>query len=311
MKPISNITLLFLFFLSILKINAQEFTIAAAHLQSDYNISEKVDNQIKAKMVRALTKYGVGNSNNAIFALVPKISILSENTVPGIPPISEMEYVVSFDLTNIFDGNIFASYPITVKSKGSNKENAISLGFKSISLDMKEFSDFLENNKAKVINHYEKELPKVLQRANNSINVKNFEEALLTLAQVPQEIPSYNKVLTMIERCYKMYEETEAKRLLQKARAIWSTNKEDSSANEVAELIGAMPVYTSSSKDAMALLNEINQFAADKERYKRVREQMESKRNHLETMERINAARAIGVAYGMNSGRRTNIILWR
>lgn len=293
----------------ILGLNAQDFVIAPAKAQTDFNLPTSVDSQIKNKMQRALTQMGVSSSKEAVFALVPEISVLDEKTSSGIPPLAEMEYEVIFSVKNVFDGKTFASYTFPVKSKGSNKVNALSVGMKKINLDTPEFASFLQEAKDKTISYYEKELPKIMQRVNTAMKMKKHEEALSLLAQVPQEIKSYDKVLTLMEQNFKAYEHTKAKENLQKAKALWTANKDEDTAMKVADLISEISSDTPVYKDAVVLLNSMDKYLGDKEKYQRKMQEKQMDNTHTENKARIEAARAVGIAYGQNSGNK--IVLWK
>lgn len=300
---------LFLAILSLSRIYAQEMVIAPAEIISDYELSEKAQSQILMKLQKSISQQGISTTENAVFAIVPKISILSEHTSSGIPPIAEVEYDISFSLQNIFDGKSFASFPITIQSRGSNKANAIVMGLKKINLNTPEFSSFLKRAKQKTIAHYEAELPKIIQKAEVAMKQKRYEDALFVLSQVPEAIPSYSKVLTLMEKNYQGYEETYARQILQKAKALWAANKGEHTAREVAELLAEIPANTSANKEANPLLQQISKYVSDREQFERKLIERQQQHQHLEKRARIEAAKAIGVAYGKNSG--TKVILWR
>lgn len=288
--------------------NAQEFDIAPAQILSDYELPTTAQSQIMMKVQKAISKNGV-SGENATFALVPEVSILSERTSSGIPPVAEIEYDLSFSLQNIFDGKSFASYPFTIKSKGSNKANAIAVGLKNVNLNTSEFQNFLSDAKQKVVSHYEKELPKIIQKANTAMNTKQYEEALFILSQVPEDIPSYPKISALIEKNYKMYEETAGSALLQRAKALWASSKDQYTAGEVADLLSQIPAGTKAHKEATVLINSIDKTMNAREEFaKRMIDKQITNQNR-ENLARIEAAKAIGVAYGKNSG--TKVILYR
>lgn len=293
-------------FISGVFIKAQEFDIAPAEILSDYQLPTTAQSQIMMKVQKAVSKNGV-SGENATFALVPEVSILSERTSSGIPPIAEVEYDISFSLQNIFDGKSFASYPFTIKSKGSNKVNAITLGLKNVNLNTSDFQNFLTDAKQKVIQHYEKELPKIIQKANTAMNTKQYEEALFILSQVPEDIPSYSKISTLIEKNYKSYEETAGQVLLQKAKALWASSKDEYTAGEVADLLSQIPVGTQVHKDATALINSIDKTMNTREEFAKRMEEKQIDNQHKENMSRIDKAKAVGVAYGKNSGTKVYI----
>lgn len=305
----SKILSTFLICLTTWLLNAQDFVMAPAKAQTDFDLPTNVDTQIKNKMQKILTQMGVSGTQDAVFALVPQISVLSEKTSSGIPPVAQMEYEVTFSVMNVFDGKSFASYTFQIDSKGSNKSNALSVGIKKINLNTSEFIEFLQEAKNKTISYYEKELPKIIQRANTATNTKKYEEALSILAQVPQEIKSYDKVLVLIEQNFKKYEQTKAKELYQKAKALWSANKDEDTALKVADLVSQISSDTPTYKDAVALLNSMDRYLIDKEKYQRKMQEKQMDNTHSENKARIEAARAVGIAHGQNSGNK--IILWK
>ncbi|MRM83863.1 hypothetical protein [Riemerella anatipestifer] len=299
-----------LFFIGIIFGTAQEVTIAPARIKSDYTLSEKADTQIIAKMQKVLNKSGIIDYENAVFALVPEVSILSEHTSSGIPPIAEVEYELSFSVMNIFDGKTFATHSFKTKGRGSNKGNAIAMGLKNIDLNSPIFSEFLERTKSKIISHYERELPKMIQRINIQVGAKNYEEALFILSQIPEAIPSYaSKILPLTEKVYKSYEENLGKEFLQRAKSKWAISKDEYTASEVAELLSQIPVETSAYKESQVLLKNIDKYIANKDVFYRKLREKEINNAHLERKAAIEAIRAIGVAYGKNAG--TKVVLWK
>ena len=124
MKTIKcNIILLLIAAASISHVlSAQEITVAPAHVVCNYKLPAKLDSQIKSKLQRALTKYGVSSEIGASrFAIVPEIIINSEKTTNTIPSYSNVDFDFVLSLKDIHTGRIFATYSIQTLSKGTNK----------------------------------------------------------------------------------------------------------------------------------------------------------------------------------------------
>lgn len=299
-----------LLLLTVSTLHAQSFLIAPAHLQSDYQLPVQVDTQIKTKMQKALSQQGTNSSpEKAVFALVPQISILSEQTTATVPPISKVEYEIVFRVVNIFDGTVFGTYSFSVNGQGSNKINAIAKGLKKVSLSKEDFSAFLHRTKNEILDHYEKEALKIIKKATSAMNMKNYDEALSMLSQVPEDIPSYDKVLQLMEKNYQLYTEEQAQVLLRKAKSLWASSKDANTAREVAELLSEIPSNTSAIKGADALIKEIDTHTVGEENYKKKMEEKRLNHKHMETQASIEAAKAIGMAYAKNM--RSTVVIWK
>lgn len=106
-----------------------------------------------------------------------------------------------------------------------------------------------------------------------------------------------------------MYEETAGRILLQRAKALWASSKDQYTAGEVADLLSQIPTGTQTHKEATALINSIDKTMNAREEFaKRMIDKQITNQNR-ENLARIEAAKAIGVAYGKNSG--TKVILYR
>ncbi|WP_018675297.1 hypothetical protein [Riemerella columbina] len=307
---LSRILSYLLFLIGVFIGKSQEISIVPAQIKSEYGLSEKINTQIRVKMQKVLNKSGIIDYETAVFALFPEVSILSEHTSSGVPPIAEVDYELTFNVVNIFDGKSFADYSFKTKGRGSNKANAIAMGLKNIDLNNRDFIEFIEMSKSKIISYYEKELSKTLQKVNVQVSAKDYEEALFLLSQIPESIPSYTtRVLPLAEKVYKSYQENVGKELLQAAKAKWATSKDEYTASDVAELLSQIPSETSAYKESQILLKTIDKYITNKEIFYRKLREKEINNSHLERKATIEAVRAIGVAYGKNSG--TKVILWK
>ncbi len=310
---LNYILTVFLFSLSISFTNAQELTsIGVAHTQSDFSLLKVTDLQIKSKMLRALSKNGLLNSENPSLVLVPEIVILSENMQYGVPAYFEVEYEVIFSVRGFYGNSSFDSYTYSVKGKGRNRNNAIAKSMKKVRLTTPKFSQFLKRAEKKAIAYYEKNLPNIIQKANSSINVRKYEKALFILSKVPESIPSYSsKVLPIIERTYRMYSKNKANSILQRAKALWAANKSEENAYKVAELISTIPTGTQAYQNAKTLIEELENHTTYKEKLNEKIRLQKINQGHTERMAYITAAKEVGIAYGKNSGNRNKIILWK
>ena len=279
--------------------SAQQFAVRPAHLNSDYNVPEKAETQLRDKMFAALSSAGLATTaENASVALVPSISILNEQTGAGIQNNVSMNLNYTFSLVGIASGVVFDSYVVEgVQTRGQNKINAVARSFAGVNLNSPAFQAFLSNGQSKIVAYYQRQLQKTLAKAQTKINTKQYDDALAILMEIPEETPGYTtKVLPMVERTYKMYANNLAASLLQQAQAAWAAAPDEEGAERVAEILSEMPVGTTSSVAARQLVKEIEGRvkALDQRRWAAMNAALA--REHQERMSVIKAAREVAAA---------------
>lgn len=295
-----------------LSANAQGVPITPAHAKSDYELSNKVDTQLKNKMVKALNAVGlVNNDPLARFALLPTIGIVSENTRASVPVKTDMELDFTFSIVDWMTGNVYDTESIVVKSTGTTKQNTIAKAASSLKLDTPEFQSFLGRAQQRIISYYEANLKNLLNQAKNLSKQGEYEHALYVLGEIPSAVNGYDRVVAAMNECYKLYNDKLAADLCQKAEAAWIASPNQNGAQEALALLSQIPSNTSSASRAKAIMNKIEKkLSADEKREWALREK-ELNRRHKETMAATQAARAIGVAYAKNQPKTvTKIILW-
>ena len=125
---------------------AQQITVAPAHMISDYEIPEKLDNQMKSKLQRSLTAYGIASEiGMSSFAMVPEVVINDEHTTTTVPVYCNIDFDLVITLKDIYTGKIFASFTQQGKGKGTDKSNAIARGVSTIRLNTPEFQSFCDS----------------------------------------------------------------------------------------------------------------------------------------------------------------------
>lgn len=155
MKRNISSTILIIASLFFTQIKAQQLTIAPAHLVSDYEVPEKLDNQVKSKLQRALTEYGISSEVDASrFSMVPEIIINDEQTTATLPAYCNVNFDFVVSLRDVFSGKNFASTSINVAGSGVNKANAISNGVSGLKFSGNDFSSFCESAKQKIFDYY-------------------------------------------------------------------------------------------------------------------------------------------------------------
>lgn len=315
MKTIKcNIILLLIAAASISHVlSAQEITVAPAHVVCNYKLPAKLDSQIKSKLQRALTKYGVSSEIGASrFAIVPEIIINSEKTTNTIPSYSNVDFDFVLSLKDIHTGRIFATYSIQTLSKGTNKVNAITKGVSNIRLDNTNFSMFCKEAKDKILSYYSSNLNAIISKSRNAANTQNYEEALFILSEIPETLPAYDtKVLPLIKTYYTTIIDNIGESVLMRAKAAWAQNPNAEGAEQVAKILEDMPIGCSSTESAQQLILQVKQRVQtiDDRNFALLEQQLQNE--HSERMQIISAAKQVAMAYAQNQPKTvTKVYLW-
>lgn len=292
---------------------AQILNVAPAHLVCDYEVPEKLDTQVRTKLQRALTKYGISSEPGiSRFAMVPSIAIINEQTTSTVPVFCDMEFDFVISLEDAYSGNVFATFSKTIKSRGTNKTNAIAKGVSSLRLDTPEFAQFCEDARNKILDYYESQIGAISAKAKQAAAQQDFEEAVFILAEVPEECPSFNsQILPLIAQYYEREKDLFGEKVLAEARAAWAAEPNERGAAKVAEIMANMPPSCSSSAAARQFVSQITSKVEAIEKWERNYLDREQAFRHDERKATIAAARDVAVAYANNQPKYiTKVYLW-
>lgn len=313
MKKILFIAAVIIAALPFSRTQAQVLNVSPAHLVCDYQVPEKLDTQVKSKLQRALTQYGISSEPGySRFAMVPTVSINNEETTATVPVYCNVDFDLVISLQDAVSGKVFASFTREVKGRGTNKANAIAKGISALKLNEPDFQAFCEDAKQKVIDYYETNMSAIIAKAQNAAKVRSFEEALYILAEIPEECPSYNsRVAPLISQCYKQQMDLYGEKVLADARAAWAANPNATGAAQVAAILADMPPSCSSSAAAKSFVGQITTKVESLEKWERNYMDREQAYRHDERKAQIAASKAVAIAYARNQPRTiTKVYLW-
>lgn len=292
---------------------AQDLSIAPAHLVSDYQLPEKIDNSLKQRMLSVLSREGIGaEAERSAIALVPRVAILNEENTGGYQPTYKMDLELIFSLVDLYDGTVFFSHNFRQQSKGTSKANAIAKALSAIDLNGSEFASFIASAQGKALEYLERTVKIRISQAQTARKAGNYAEAISLLSSLPERLPSYPKVLQEMTACYDAYREQRGKELLLEAQGVWASTQTLEGAEQVAALLAEIPTGSSSFAGAKRLMADIAKRVKDLDAREWASKERELARRHQVRKAAVGAIRAIGVAYAKSRPRVVkNVILWR
>lgn len=295
-------------------VSAQQLNVAPAHMVCDYKVSEKLDNQVKNKIQKALSQYGItAQPGCSRFAMVPTVAINQEQTTATIPVYCDVDFDFTISLMDAFSGKVFATYSTEVSSRGSNKQNAIAKGVSALKLNEPSFVRFCDEAREKVIGYYETNMSSIISKANIAASARSFDEALFILSEIPEECPSFDKrVMPLVQQYLTKQLDLYGEQILAQAKAAWAASPDYEGAARVAEILADMPPSCSSSAAAAKFVSSIEAKCDALQKWEMKYAERQLAYAHDERKAEISAWQAVATAYARNQPRVINnyVVLW-
>ncbi len=299
MKRLLGITL---FVLNIIGLHAQ--IIITPYLPDDMEgLTNNNVRLLENHLASIISQNGFMSAEGSRFILTMNWNVLEKEVISSGPTVITYKLEVGFYLGDGMTGTKYASTMLSLKGSGNNEAKAVMNALKGVNSHKAEISYLIKQGTDRIIDYYEKNRKPILDSSKSLISQKNYEEALWTLAQVPQEVSYYGEAQNMMVQAYRALVNTNAAQQLLEARALWSASPTRENAENVMAMISDIDTTSSSYAGAQALMNEVKNRVKsidDTERAELIRQNA-----HERSMDRarINAARDIAVAYAKNQPR--------
>ncbi|MFD2550646.1 hypothetical protein ACFSQP_02335 [Bizionia sediminis] len=277
---------------------------------TNYNISlgayipnqvEGIPDNAKAmllnKLGQLITSNGISDDvANSRFIITPNITVMSKDVIGSAPTKIALNLEMTLYIGDGIAGNLFATESFTLKSVGNNETKAYMQAIKQLKPSNKKLQDFISNGKAKIIDYYNSNCKQLLAEAAVLENQNNYEGALAILVSVPSASDCFNTVKNKIESTYQKVIDTDCKLKLQEAEAIWVANQDIAAAKEAGYLLASVDPQANCFKAVKNLFSKIEKRVNDLQD-----RDWDIKLQEFELRKAtIEAARAVGVAYGNN-----------
>jgi hypothetical protein len=249
---------------------------------------------LENKLSQIVSSNGMGNGFSR-FIITANVTVVTKDVLGTAPA----TYAYTLDLTLFIgdgiDGNVFASYPMTIKGVGNNETKALINALRTVDPKNKELQAFVAKAKEQIVNYYSNRCDLIIKQARMLENQNQFDEAIYSLMSIPEASSCYTKGLDVVNEIYNQKIERECKIKLQEAKNLWSANPTIEGANKVAAILSEIDPRANCYKEVSAFATTVG---------KRVLELDGREWNFIVDKEiglerdRIKAIRDIGVAWG-------------
>lgn len=258
--------------------------------------------KLESKIRQIITLNGMeGSTLFSNFCIVANLIENSKEVTSGLRPLVTIATDLELFIGNNYTGEKFASTVITLTGAGHNESKAYGAAFSHISIGNHQIQNFLKEAKLKIYQYYDSQTPAIITQARKFALQRDYEEALCLLSAVPTCSNNY----TDIEKCmfdiYQQYIDYDCATKVNKARSIWNAGQDSKSAAIAGAYLASIDPTSSCWEDALALAESIRMRIGDDWEFSKelMRDSVILEKSKIE------AIRAIGVAFGQNQKAQT------
>lgn len=285
-----------------------ELPIAVVVGEQPEDIPEQAASVLENSLVRIATASGLNaDFSFSDFILTAKIDVLGKDVLPG-PPIQISRSIgITLYLGDAATQTKFASAYVETAGVGTNDTKCMVDAFRRLNANNAEIQRMISNGKRKMLEYYDNNYADILKSAERKAALQQYEEAIALAVSIPVCSNGGDEATSTGLRIYGQYRDKVNLALLNKARTIWSASQDHAAAMDAGRLLSQIDPDAACYPDAVSLANEIKkQVRSDidfemREKYKDAVK--------LETS-RIDAMRAVGVAFGKGQQPKTTNITW-
>ncbi|HOK36520.1 MAG TPA: hypothetical protein PLR72_04620 [Paludibacteraceae bacterium] len=261
-------------------------------------LNPSAQSNLHNKLNQIATKNGMGGSSlNNRFIITANVVVLTKDVTATAPPMHAYTLEITLYIGDGIEGTLFSSTSVTLKGVGETETKAYMAALKNLKVDDPKYQSFIEQGKNKIIEYYNSKCDFILKEAEMLAGQNEFDAAISKLVDIPEVCKEcYDKALTAIQPIYQKKIDRDCKIKLQEAQGIWNAVQDRSSAEKAGAILSTIEPDASCFAEVQAL----NKKIADKVKQIDDREWNYILKEQAQESERIEAYRAIGVAYGNN-----------
>ena len=259
------------------------------------NFPEGAKAMIENKLTQLLTRNGIaGLDYMGQFVLTVTTTPLDKDIIAGPPMKISEKMEMNLYIVDAYAKTIFSSTSFTVRGLGETENKCYLNAISRMPLQTPQIAQFIQEGKEKIIGYYDHEGEALIKKAQYLAKQKKYDEALFWVALIPQQSKHYDAALAAGQAIYQQYINNECNVNLAAARQAWAAHQNADGATAAGEFLAKILPDAACYGDAMALYKEIKGKVLDDWKF-----EMKQYQDGVDLeKQRIEAARAVGVAYG-------------
>lgn len=248
-----------------------------------------------------------GGLNFSQFVMTARVDVIDKSVHPGPPILMTQNLGITFFIGDTYTQTKFASAYVELDGVGQNETKCLTDAFKRINANNSQIQSLLQTGRKKIIAYYDKTYKTILADAEKAFGLQDYEQAIALAVSIPSCSKGGAEGAAAALRYYGYYRDRQNLQLLNKARMLWAAGQDIATAREVAALLSQIDPDAACYADALNLAKEVKaqvRSDIDFEMREKYHDQVALRKQQIE------AARAVGVAWGKGQQPTTTNLMW-
>ena len=282
--------------------------IMAVPVQQGEPVSTEISDMLMAQLETALRLNGmVVNGDYSQFFITGKFTNFIKDVTSTVPAKTTVNTLLTLSIGDLASQTIYASQSFELRGVGESDTRAFMMALRKLNRNNKDLTAFATKGKKQIVDYFDRNYKSIISKASRASSLRHYEEALYYITSIPECSKGYAEAAPVTERIFKLYIDYTGKKLLAEARAAWAASPDSAGAEKAFASLIQIDFESSAYPDAEALAREISKITQrnwDFENREKYNNEIELRRSTIE------AARAVGVAYGSHQQPTTTNIMW-
>ena len=259
------------------------------------NFPEGAKVMMENKLTQLLTRNGIaGLDYTGQFLLTVTTTPLDKDIIAGPPSKIAEKMEMNLYIIDAYAKTIFSTTSFSVRGLGETENKCYLNAISRMPLQSPAIAQFIQEGKEKIIGYYDHEGEALIKKAQFLAKQKKYDEALFWVTLIPQQSKHYDAALAAGLEIYQQYLDNECNINLAAARQAWAAQQNAEGAALAGEFLAKILPDAGCYGDAMNLYKEIKGKVLDDWKF-----EMKKYQDGVDLeKQRIEASRAVGVAYG-------------
>ena len=241
------------------------------------------------------------------FVLTVHCDVLDKSNLPGPPIRTVYNLGVTFYMADTYTQKKFSTEYIELNGVGTGEVKSYTNAFSRINAKNAKIQRFINSGKKKMMEYYDSQYANIIKEAQRLVSLQKYEEALAMVISIPLCSKGGDEASQYGLQLYTKYLDRMNLFLLNRARALWAAGQDQQTAYSVCALLAQIDPDAACYVEAEALMKEVKgqvRNDIDFEMREKYHDQVQLEKG------RIEAARAVGVAYGNGQKPTTTNLMW-
>ena len=282
--------------------------IMAVPVQQGEPVSTEISDMLMAQLETALSLNGmVVNGDYSQFFITGKFTNFIKDVTSTVPAKTTVNTLLTLSMGDLASQTIYASQSFELRGVGESDTRAFMMALRKLNRNNKDLTAFATKGKKQIVDYFDRNYKSIISKASRASSLRHYEEALYYITSIPECSKGYAEAAPVTERIFKLYIDYTGKKLLAEAQAAWAASPDSAGAEKAFASLIQIDFESSAYPDAEALAREISKITQrnwDFENREKYNNEIELRRSTIE------AARAVGVAYGSHQQPTTTNIMW-